>query len=112
METEEPMSSFTIDRLEKIIAERAASGDADSWTARLVSAGMAKAARKFGEESVETMVAALTGDRDAIVAESADLLYHWLVVLKISGISLEEVMAELERRTGQSGLAEKRSRTK
>lgn len=106
------MSAFTLADLEAIIAQRASSGDPDSWTARLVEAGMPKAARKFGEEAIETLVAALAEDRSAIVAESADLLYHWLVVLSIAGVPLADVIAELERRTSQSGLAEKRSRSR
>jgi phosphoribosyl-ATP pyrophosphohydrolase len=101
---------FDLADLERIIAERAASGDTESWTAKLVGGGMEKAAKKFGEEAVETVIAALGGKRDAIVAESADLIYHWLVVLAVSKVPLAEVLAELERRTGSSGIAEKRAR--
>ena len=106
------MSSFSLSDLEAIIAERAASADENSWTAKLVGKGIEKAAEKLGEEAVETVVAAVAGDADATRAEAADLLYHLLVVLHIKGVSLDDVMAELERRTGQSGIDEKSSRTK
>jgi phosphoribosyl-ATP pyrophosphohydrolase len=104
------MSSFSLSDLEAIIAERARSGDPDSWTAKLYGKGIGKAAQKLGEEAVETVIAAVSGDTKAVISESADLLYHWLVVLGISGVSLDDVLAELERRTGRSGLAEKASR--
>ncbi len=105
------MASFTLSDLEATIRERARSGDADSWTARLFAKGMDKAAQKLGEEAVETVIAAVSKDRAGVVSESADLLYHLLVVLGIADVSLDEVLAELERRTGQSGVAEKASRT-
>lgn len=104
------MASFTLSDLEATIRERARSGAADSWTARLFAKGMDKAAQKMGEEAVETVIAAVTKDRDGIVSESADLIYHLLVVLGIAGVPFDEVLAELERRTGQSGVAEKASR--
>jgi phosphoribosyl-ATP pyrophosphohydrolase len=104
------MSDFSIDDLERIVAERARSGDANSWTAKLFASGMDRAAKKLGEEAVETVIAAVRKDEDGLVSESADLLYHWLVVLALAGIPVSRVMAELERRTAQSGLAEKASR--
>jgi phosphoribosyl-ATP pyrophosphohydrolase len=104
------MTGFSLSDLEKTIAERARSGDPESWTAKLFSKGIDKAAQKLGEEAVETVIAALRDDRQALVSESADLIYHWLVVLGIAGVPLEEVLAELERRTGRSGIAEKASR--
>jgi phosphoribosyl-ATP pyrophosphohydrolase len=104
------MTAFSLADLEAIIARRAASGDADSWTAKLVARGMGKAAQKLGEEAVETVIAALGDDRQAVVSESADLLYHWMVVLHMAGVPLAEVLAELERRTARSGMAEKASR--
>jgi phosphoribosyl-ATP pyrophosphohydrolase len=104
------MSEFTLAELERIVGERAASGDAQSWTAKLVAGGQAKAAKKLGEEAVETVIAAISGDRKALISESADLLYHWLVVLKIAGVPLSAVIDELESRTGQSGIAEKAAR--
>lgn len=105
------MSDFSLDDLERIVAERAGSGDPNSWTAKLFASGMDRAAKKLGEEAVETVIAAVRKDEAELVSESADLLYHWLVVLKLAGIPLSRVMDELERRTGQSGLAEKASRT-
>lgn len=105
------MVSFSLSDLEATIRERAGSGDPESWTARLFAKGMDKAAQKLGEEAVETVIAAVRGDTKGVISESADLLYHWLVVLALAGVSLDEVLAELERRTGQSGVAEKASRT-
>ena len=104
------MSAFQLSDLEEIVAARSRSGDQNSWTAKLYSAGIDKAAKKLGEEAVETVIAAVRGDRAGLVAESADLLYHWLVVLAIAGVPLAEVLVELERRTGQSGIAEKAAR--
>lgn len=104
------MSQFSLAALERIIAERAASGDDQSWTAKLVADGQRKAAKKLGEEAVETVIAATAGDRGALISESADLIYHWLVVLRIAGVPLSDVLAELERRTGKSGIAEKAAR--
>ena len=104
------MTTFSLTDLENIIRERAQSGDPDSWTAKLFSKGIEKASQKLGEEAVETVIAAVKGDSDAIVSESADLIYHWLVVLRLSGIPLADVLAELERRTARSGISEKASR--
>jgi phosphoribosyl-ATP pyrophosphohydrolase len=104
------MAEFSLSDLETIIRERAHSGDPDSWTAKLFARGMDKAAQKFGEEAIETVIAAVGGDRQALVSESADLIYHWLVVLGVAGVPLADVLAELERRTGRSGIAEKASR--
>jgi phosphoribosyl-ATP pyrophosphohydrolase len=104
------MAEFSLADLEGIVAARARSGDPQSWTAKLAALGMDKAAQKLGEEAVETVIAVVKGDRERIVAESADLLYHWLVVLALAGVPLSDVMAELERRTGRSGIAEKAAR--
>jgi phosphoribosyl-ATP pyrophosphohydrolase len=106
------MADFTLADLEHIVAARGRSGDPDSWTAKLFARGIDKAAQKLGEEAVETVIAAVKGDAEALVLESADLLYHWLVVMALAGIPLSSVLAELERRTGQSGTAEKASRNK
>lgn len=106
------MARFTLEDLERIIAARAASGDASSWTAKLMAGGQSRAAKKLGEEAVETVIAAVSGDDKGLVSESADLLYHWLVVLALAKVPLADVMAELERRTSQSGLAEKAARPK
>jgi phosphoribosyl-ATP pyrophosphohydrolase len=105
------MAEFSLADLEGIVAARARSGDPQSWTAKLAALGMDKAAQKLGEEAVETVIAAVRGDTKGVVSESADLLYHWLVVLGIAGVRLDDVLTELERRTGRSGLAEKASRT-
>ncbi|MBZ9991766.1 phosphoribosyl-ATP diphosphatase [Mesorhizobium sp. BH1-1-5] len=104
------MADFSLADLEMIIHQRAHSGDADSWTAKLFAKGIDKAAQKLGEEAVETVIAAIRGDKQALVSESADLLYHWLVVLGIAGIPLDDVLKELEGRTSRSGIAEKASR--
>lgn len=104
------MTMFDLDELQRIIAERARSGDPDSWTARIVAGGIDKAAQKLGEEAVETVIAAIRGDRNALIRESADLVYHWMVMLAVADIPLADIVDELERRTGQSGLAEKASR--
>ena len=105
------MPGFSLSDLERIVAERGRSGDPGSWTAKLFDKGMDKAAQKLGEEAVETVIAAVRGERAALVSESADLLYHWLVVLALADVSVDEVMAELEGRTGRSGIAEKASRS-
>lgn len=105
------MTSFTLSDLERIVGERALSGDANSsWTAKLISGGMERAAKKMGEEAVETVIAAVQGDAKALVTESADLLYHLLVVLAVAKVPLDQILGELERRTTQSGLAEKAAR--
>ena len=105
------MTAFSLSDLEKIVAERAKSGDASSsWTAKLFAAGMDRAAKKMGEEAVETVIAAVSNDRANLVAESADLIYHLMVVLKIADVPLQDVLNELARRTNQSGLQEKANR--
>lgn len=104
------MTSFTLADLERIVAERASADPAQSWTARLVVAGMPKASKKLGEEAIETVIAATSQSRGELVGETADLLYHLMVVLRIAGVPLEEVMEELQGRTSQSGLAEKAGR--
>ena len=106
------MADFTLADLERIVAARGRSGDPDSWTAKLFTRGIDKAAQNLGEEAVETVTAAVKGDPEAPVLESADLLYHLPVVLAIAGVPLSSVLAELERRTGQSGTAERASRKK
>ncbi|NTE87521.1 phosphoribosyl-ATP diphosphatase [Agrobacterium rubi] len=104
------MSDFSLSDLERIVAERASASPDQSWTAKLVAAGQTRAAKKLGEEAVETVIAAISNDRKNLTDEAADLLYHLLVVLKIADIPLADVMAELHRRTGQTGLQEKESR--
>ncbi|AJD39425.1 MULTISPECIES: phosphoribosyl-ATP diphosphatase [Rhizobium] len=104
------MTGFSLSDLEKIVDERSKASPDESWTAKLVAAGQQKAAKKLGEEAIEAVMAAVAGDRANLTYEAADLLYHLLVVLKIAGIPLQDVMAELERRTAQSGVKEKASR--
>ncbi len=103
-------SSQIIERLAETIASRQG-GDADSsYTAKLFSKGRKKIAQKVGEEAVETVIAALAETPDKVVSESADLLYHLLVLWADIGVKPEQVWAELERREGTSGIAEKNSR--
>jgi phosphoribosyl-ATP pyrophosphohydrolase len=105
------MTKFTLSDLEKIIEERIAASSEESYTARLIEKGITISSKKLGEEAVETIIAANRGDKEEIIKESADLLYHLLVVLRATNISVADVMAELEARTKQSGLAEKASRS-
>jgi len=100
----------TLERLAATIEARKGADPASSYTAKLLSAGVERAAKKFGEEAVEAVIAAAQGDQDGLAAESADLIYHWLVLLTRSGVSLDEVAAKLEAREGTSGLAEKAAR--
>ncbi|MEP0234894.1 phosphoribosyl-ATP diphosphatase [Roseibium sp.] len=104
------MTNFTLADLDAIIAARAASDDEMSYTRKLMGKGVAKCAQKLGEEAVEAAIAAVQHDRGELTAEAADVLYHLLVVLKVCDVSLEDVMAELARRTGQTGLEEKAAR--
>ena len=106
------MSTFTLTDLEAIVAARLADGDETSYTRKLAARGMPKCAQKLGEEAVETVIAAVSGDRPGTVSEAADLLYHLVVVLRLSGLTVDDVMAELAGRTGRSGLQEKASRPK
>ena len=105
------MSRFTdvFGRLAATVEARKGADASTSYTAQLL-ADPARAAKKLGEEAVETVIAAAQGDKAAIAAESADLIYHWLVTLAASGVSLDEVAARLEAREGTSGLAEKAAR--
>ncbi len=104
------MSDFSLKDLAAIIAKRAQSTAEASYTKSLLDGGPARAAKKMGEEAVETVIAAIEGDRKALVSESADLLYHLLVVLQACGVPLEDVLNELQRRTSQSGHEEKSAR--
>ena len=103
--------SETLDRLAATIAARAGADSASSYTARLLADGAERCAKKFGEEAVETVIAAVSGDADAVAAESADLIYHWLVLLAATGVSLDAVAAKLQAREGRSGIEEKASRS-
>lgn len=104
------MSEFTLATLEAIIVERANAPADQSYTAALVAKGMPRAAKKLGEEAVEAVIAALDDNKAELVGESADVLYHLMVVLHMKGIAIEDVLAELARRTAQSGHQEKASR--
>lgn len=106
------MSGFTLADLEAIVAARAGADPAQSYTAKLKACGMERAGKKLGEEAVEAVIAAMKGDVAELTKESADILYHLLVVLHIAGIGVKDVLDELERRTAQSGLEEKASRGK
>jgi len=101
---------MTLDDLAATIAARAGSDPAESWTAKLLARGPDKAAEKFGEEAVEAVIEAVRGDRARLTAEAADVLYHLLVMLQSRQVPLADVMAELERRQGTSGLDEKAAR--
>jgi len=99
-----------LDRLEATIRERR-TGDPDtSYVAKLTARGRAKIAQKLGEEAVETVIAALGDDKAALTGEAADLVFHLLVLLADAGVSLDDVRAELTRREGVSGIAEKAAR--
>lgn len=103
--------SDILNRLEATVAARKEAGDAGaSHTAALLAKGPRAAAQKFGEEAVEAVIAAAAGDRAELVKESADTLYHLLVMLAALDLSLADVLAELERREGVSGIAEKAAR--
>jgi phosphoribosyl-ATP pyrophosphohydrolase len=102
--------TFSLDQLDQRVAVRAAASPDESYTARLLEDGIDRCARKFGEEAVELVIASVARDKAGLTAEAADVFYHLLVLLKASGIPLADVMDELERRTAQSGLAEKASR--
>ena len=106
------MSRFAevVERLVAVIEARRHADPAVSWSARLL-ADPALAAKKLGEEAIETMLAAAIGEKDGLAAESADLIYHWLVVLAAAGVSLDQIAAKLEAREGTSGIDEKASRS-
>ncbi|MDC0738828.1 phosphoribosyl-ATP diphosphatase [Cognatishimia sp. SS12] len=92
------------------IAARAAADPDSSWTAKLLAKGPEKCAEKFGEEAVEAIIEAIKNDRAGLISESADVLFHLLVMLQSRGVSLDEVLEELARRQGVSGIAEKAAR--
>lgn len=99
-----------LSRLADEIKGRRGAAPDRSYTAKLLAAGMEKCAKKLGEEAVETALAAVKGDKAQLAAEAADLLYHLLVVLEAGGVTLADVMNEIERRQGVSGIVEKASR--
>ncbi|MCT8328072.1 phosphoribosyl-ATP diphosphatase [Albidovulum sediminis] len=99
-----------LDRLAATIAARKGADPETSWTAKLLAKGPEKCAEKFGEEAVEAIIEAVRGDRARLTAEAADVLYHLLVMLAAREVTLADVQAELARREGTSGLAEKAAR--
>lgn len=105
------MESPVLDRLWAIVEGRRGADPSVSHSARLLSRGVAKVAQKFGEEAVELVIEAVGGDKTALIAESADVLYHLMVLWVSTGVTPSEVWAELVRREGTSGIAEKASRT-
>lgn len=106
-------SASVLDRLHGVVLQRQESGDtANSHSARLLARGTAKVAQKFGEESVECLIEAVRGDRHALIGESADVLYHLIVLWVNAGITPAEVWTELQKREGISGITEKASRPK
>ncbi|MBV1868455.1 MAG: phosphoribosyl-ATP diphosphatase [Marinosulfonomonas sp.] len=100
----------TLERLAATIEARKSADPDSSWTARLLAAGPEKAAEKFGEEAIEAIIEATKGDRERLTSEAADVLYHLLVMLAARDVSLADVLAELERREGRSGIDEKAGR--
>jgi phosphoribosyl-ATP pyrophosphohydrolase len=104
------MSKFTLADLEKRVHERAKASAAESYTRALIDKGVSHCAKKLGEEAIETGLAAVQEDNDRLTAEAADLLYHLLVLLEARGVTLADVEAALEKRTAQSGHAEKAAR--
>ncbi len=100
----------TLEKLESTIKARQGADPAASYVAALFARGMPKIAQKLGEEAVETVIAAMAGDPKALTGEAADLLFHLTILLAAAGVPLSDVMAELERREGTSGLAEKAAR--
>ena len=100
----------TLARLQATIAARKGADPGLSYTAKLLAGGPPLAAKKMGEEAIETVIAAIQNDPDALAAESADMLYHWLVLLEAAGVSPDAVADKLAAREGTSGIAEKASR--
>lgn len=100
----------TLSRLAATIAQRRDAYPETSWVAKLHARGVPVIAKKLGEEAIETVIAALSGSREELVGEAADTLFHLLVLLDAKGVPLDEVLAELERREGISGITEKAAR--
>ena len=101
---------MTIAALAETITSRKGAEPGTSWTAKLLAKGPEKCAEKFGEEAIEAIIEAVKGDHDRLVSEAADVVYHFLVMLTSRGVTLAEVEAELDRRAGRSGIAEKAAR--
>ena len=101
---------MSLEKLAATIADRKGKDPETSWTAKLLAKGPEKCAEKFGEEAVEAIIEAIKGDRARLTAEAADVLYHLLVMLTARDVTLQDVLQELERREGTSGIAEKAKR--
>ena len=101
---------MSLEKLAATIAARKGADPETSWTAKLLAKGPEKCAEKFGEEAIEAIIEAVKGDRTRLTAEAADVLYHLLVMLASRDVSLADVLAELDRREGTSGIAEKDAR--
>ena len=101
---------MSLEKLAATIASRKGADPETSWTAKLLAKGPEKCAEKFGEEAIEAIVEAVKGDRTRLTAEAADVLYHLLVMLASRDVTLTDVLAELDRREGTSGIAEKGAR--
>ena len=101
---------MSLARLAATVEARRGADPSESWTAKLLAKGPEKCAEKFGEEAVEAIIEAVRGDRQRLTSEAADVLYHLLVMLAARGVTLAEVEAELARREGTSGVAEKAAR--
>jgi phosphoribosyl-ATP pyrophosphohydrolase len=102
---------MTLEQLAATIASRKGADPDSSWTAKLLSKGPEKCAEKFGEEAIEAIIEAVKGDRTRLTAEAADVVYHLLVMLTARDVTLQDVLAELDRREGTSGLTEKAARS-
>lgn len=100
-----------LNELEQVILSRKGADPETSWTAKLLAKGPEKCAEKFGEEAVEAIIAAVKNDRENLTYEAADVLYHMLVMLAARDVALDDVLGELARRQGLSGIAEKASRS-
>lgn len=101
----------TLERLAATIEARKGADPESSWTAKLLAKGPEKCAEKFGEEAIEAIIEAVKGDKNRLTSEAADVLYHLLVMLTACDVSLDDVLAELARREGTSGLIEKAARS-
>ncbi len=106
------MSMDTLIRLEATVTQRLSADPGSSYVASLTAKGLPAIAKKLGEEAVETVIAALSGSEEELVGEAADVLFHLTVLLAAKGVSLDQVMAELDRREGTSGLDEKANRNR
>ena len=99
-----------LEDLVKTINSRADADPSESWTANLLAQGPEKCAEKFGEEALEAIIEAVKGDNNALISEAADVIFHYLVMLKSREINFDDVMKELKSRTNKSGLREKEER--